>query len=177
MCKCAAICAFDSDRAPDFSLYRKASHRGFILEWVRSRDGDEEAAQLLIDNYFLKFLLCHQNAEKPRVMNYVDLLPNGKFILTYCFVTTDWTASVEGRRKHATPWWLWPWWASAAVERLLHTAQPHPISVHSICLYNFLSSLSFLAEAFPLYTVIPNLLVQIKYVCSYVCWFCLKTVY
>lgn len=89
MCKCAAICAFDSDRAPDFSLYGGASHRGFVLEWVGSPGGDEEAAQLLIDNYFpqIPSLPLQQGPlqhREPKVLNYVDLLRNRRFILMYC---------------------------------------------------------------------------------------------
>lgn len=42
MCKCAAICAFDSDRVPDSSLYWRASRRGSVYPKARSRDGDKD---------------------------------------------------------------------------------------------------------------------------------------
>lgn len=147
MCKCAAICAFDSHRAPDFSFHRGASHRGSHFG-VSEEPGWRWRGTTTIDwQLFLRIpsLPSKQGPlqrRQPRAVNYGDLLPNRILILIYCLVTTDWPASVEGRRKRAAPSWLWPWRVSAAAERLLRTAQPHPLSVHSVCMHNFLLSIT-----------------------------------
>lgn len=128
MCKCAAIYAFDSDRVPDSSLYWRVSPRGFILQWVRSWDGDKEAAQLLIENHFSKFLLfpSKQGTEQrrePRVMNYGFQTGNSfNLLLCYWLVQPVWRGGenmqhVDGCNRDESQQ-QWTCWATSFVAHL-----------------------------------------------------------
>lgn len=92
---CGHMCLWFWPRARFFSL-SKGESQG-INFGVSEEPGWRWRGSTTIDwQLFLKIPSLPSKRREARVMNYVDLLPNGKLILIYCFVTTDWTASVEG---------------------------------------------------------------------------------
>lgn len=169
MCKCAAICAFDSDRAPDFSLSKGESQGIHFV--VSEEPGWRWRGSTTIDwRLFLKIpsLPSKQgSATTQRSQSHELCWSASKREINFNLLLRNyWLDSQCGGKEKACNTLM-----AVTVMSLSSSgkASSHGAASPDFCAQHLFAQLVVLliiwAEAFPLYTVIPNLLVQLKYLC------------